>query len=227
MGCPKVKLNSGEFAEICIDPDFLDIHVLTMGGHVHSAVDVGNPKNMLHLHAEKVTQKIENSFSNRKSINALHLGGGALSIPRYIEAMEIKSSQVVVELYKDLIEFVLVNLPLPPQAKVDFIYGDAFDVVFSDNPKLSFKFDYIFVDAYLEPCTPEHLTTELFYSKVFERLDTKGLLSINVIDNNKFSLVSHHIRVLSEIFSAPVTIDVCSPQVSSDLQNIIISITKE
>lgn len=222
-----VTLKNGDLAEIWTDPDFPSIKVLTMGGYSHSSVDVENPKNMSFLHSQKVVYKIEECFDGKSSLTALHLGGGGLSVPRYIEATRPTSNQVVVEIYEDLIEFVLKELPLPIDSRIEFIYGDAFDVVFSNNPKLSSNFDYIFVDAYLEPYTPEHLTTKTFYLKLYDRINSGGLLTVNAIDGPKFLSVAHHLQILSEIFKSPATADSCDPQGEDGLQNVILSIRKK
>jgi len=49
------------------------------------------------------------------------------------------------------------------------------------------KFDFIFLDAYLEGRVPDHLATKEFFGSIKDRLENNGILTINIIASPSFS----------------------------------------
>src|SRR5690606_26416298 len=99
-------------------------------------------------------------------ITALHLGGGAYTIPRYIEATRPGSRQQVIELDPELIAFVREHLPLPKRASIRVRQGDARDKLDSLPAGLLGVVDLVVVDVFSGSTTPGHLTTVEFFSKL-------------------------------------------------------------
>ena len=79
---------------------------------------------------------------------ALHLGGGALTLPRYVEAMRPGSRQQVIELEQDLIDLVRAELPFPRGASIRVRYGDARAVMEKLPAGLRGTVDLLVVDVF-------------------------------------------------------------------------------
>ena len=83
-----------------------------------------------------------------EQIRALHLGGGALTLPRYVAATRSGSSQVVVEHDAELISLVLTRLPLPADTDIQIVIADARQAIASLRAADVRPFDAVVVDLY-------------------------------------------------------------------------------
>ena len=88
-------------------------------------------------------------------IRALHLGAGALTLARYIQATRPGSVQYAVELERELLDFVLQQLPLPEGTDLHTVIGDARDALAELTPDL--RFDVVILDIFSGPEAPEHI----------------------------------------------------------------------
>jgi spermidine synthase len=115
-------------------------------------------------------------------ITAVHLGGGALTLPRYIEATRPGSRQQVIELEQDLIDFVREQLPLQRNANIRIRYGDAREVMGKLPTGLHGNVDVVIVDVFSGARTPAHVTSVEFYTEAAKLLSPSGVLIVNVAD---------------------------------------------
>ncbi len=85
---------------------------LVIDGTTQSHVNPDDPLDIQLEYVRHTTNLIDAWHPSDAPISALHLGGGALSIPRYVAATRPESRQHVVELHRELFEFVVDALPL-------------------------------------------------------------------------------------------------------------------
>lgn len=116
------------------------------------------------------------------ALTAVHLGAGALTIPRYIEATRPGSRQQVIELEAPLAQLVREHLPLPKGAPIRIRIGDARGGVAKLPSALRAQCDLVVSDVYSGAQTPAHLTSVEFYRELAELLSTDGVLLVNVAD---------------------------------------------
>ncbi|MGX5697675.1 spermidine synthase, partial [Agromyces soli] len=98
---------------------------------------------------------------------ALHLGGGALTLPRYLAATRPGSPQLAVELDGELLATVLERLPAP--AGVETVVADASAAV----PALAGagrRFDLVVVDLYRRLDPPAFVASEVFMGQALSLL---------------------------------------------------------
>lgn len=131
-------------------------------------------------------------------VTALHLGAGALSIPRYLEATRPGSRQQVIELERDLVEFVREVLPLPAGAAIRMRYGDAREQLSRLPAGLVGAVDAIVVDVFAGARTPAHVTTVEFFEIAARYLAPGGVLLANVADGHDLGFARGTVAALRE-----------------------------
>ncbi len=86
---------------------------LLVDGTAQSHVDPDDPTRLFFEYVRRIGHVLDAVRPASAPIRALHLGGGAMTLPRYVAATRPGSSQVVVELDAELVATVLERLPLP------------------------------------------------------------------------------------------------------------------
>ena len=142
---------------------------LDVDGTPQSHVDLDDPT---HLHFEYVARMgavIDQLRMPGQPLTAVHLGAGALTIPRYVEATRPGSRQQVIELEPALVDLVREQLPLPRGASIRVRIGDAREGLGRLPAGLVGNVDLLVSDVYSGAQTPAHLTTVEFYREAAAR----------------------------------------------------------
>ena len=117
------------------------------------------------------------------AIRALHLGGGAMTLPRYVAATRPGSAQVVVEHDAELVATVLERLPLPADAQIDVLVADARSALGADGALAgAAPFDAVVVDLYARLEAPAFVDEPAFMGGCLAALAPGGLVVVNVAD---------------------------------------------
>lgn len=177
----QVRLGDGSIARV-VPSRFAGGYELEVDGTPQSHVDPGDPT---HLHFEYVARMgavIDRLRLPGQPITAVHLGGGALTLPRYIAHTRPGSRQQVVELEQPLIDLVRAELPLPRDAQVRVRIGDARTVAAKLPAGLQGAADLVVSDVFAGAQTPAHLTTVEYYRVLAGLLAPDGVLLVNVAD---------------------------------------------
>ena len=179
----QVRLGDGSIARV-VPSRFAGGFELDVDGTPQSHVDLDDPT---HLHFEYVARMgavIDRLRLPGQPITAVHLGGGALTLPRYIAHTRPGSRQQVVELEQPLIDLVRAELPLPRDAQVQVRVriGDARTVAAKLPAGLQGAADLVVSDVFAGAQTPAHLTTVEYYRVLAGLLAPDGVLLVNVAD---------------------------------------------
>ena len=177
----QVRLGDGSIARV-VPSRFAGGYELEVDGTPQSHVDPGDPT---HLHFEYVARMgavIDRLRLPGQPITAIHLGGGALTLPRYIAHTRPGSRQQVVELEQPLIDLVRAELPLPRDAQVRVRIGDARTVAAKLPAGLQGAADLVVSDVFAGAQTPAHLTTVEYYRVLAGLLAPDGVLLVNIAD---------------------------------------------
>ena len=165
-----------EHAKI-IPAGFDDGWILELDGDVQSHVDLVDPSVIRFEYLHRIANVIDVCWPATQPIKVLHLGAGALTLPRYIQATRPGSHQTVVELDPRLIPLVVDELPLPEGTHLDVVTGDARAQV---QAMETHYFDAVVVDIFTGGDTAAHLTGEDFYRELIDRLAPQGVLLVNI-----------------------------------------------
>ncbi len=125
---------------------------LLVDGAAQSHVDRTDPTRLFFEYTRRIGHVFDAVGSPGAPITVLNLGGGALTLPRYVAATRPGSAQLVIEVDRELFEFVERRLPLPPDSGIDVRIGDAEDLVHDLGSR---RFDVVVVDVYTRLDAPE------------------------------------------------------------------------
>lgn len=193
---PEARLDHGGIARI-IPSEFTTGFELIVDGTPQSHVDLDDPT---HLHFEYVVRMgaVIDQLPGT-ALTAVHLGAGALTIPRYIEATRPGSRQQVIEWEAPLAALVREHLPLPRGASIRIRIGDARDGVQKLPAALTGACDLIVSDVYSGAQTPAHLTSVEFYTELRAILAPKGVLLVNVSDGPGLAFARRQVATIAHV----------------------------
>lgn len=195
---PQVRLDHGGVASV-VPSEFTSGFELLVDDTPQSHVDLDDPT---HLHFEYVVRMgavIDQLTTPGASLTAVHLGAGALTVPRYIEATRPGSRQQVIELESPLVQLVREHLPLPKGAPIRLRIGDAREGVRRLPPALIGNCDLVVSDVYSGAQTPAHLTSVEFYRELASLLAVSGVLLVNVADGPGLAFARRQVATIAAV----------------------------
>jgi len=155
---------------------------LVVDGTPQSHVNLDNPGELFFEYIQRIGHVIDQLQLPGEPITAVHLGAGALTLPRYVEATRPGSRQQVIELETELVDLVRAALPWSRQASIRIRHGDARAVMEKLPAGLRGEVDLLVVDVFSGARTPAHVTSSEFYRKAVALLKPGGVIAINVAD---------------------------------------------
>lgn len=197
---PEARLDHGGIARIS-PSEFTSGFELIVDETPQSHVDLDDPT---HLHFEYVARMgavIDQLTDKGAALTAVHLGAGALTVPRYIEATRPGSRQQVIELEAPLAQLVKEHLPLPRGASIRVRIGDAREGVQRLPAALVGSCDLVVSDVYSGAQTPAHLTSVEFYRELSALLAPGGVLLVNVADGPGLAFARKQVATISAVLS--------------------------
>lgn len=169
------------------------IYVLELDGMEQSAVDLSDPTNLVFDYMRRIGDLIDAiSPAPPAPIRVLHVGGAAMSLPRYVAATRPRSAQIVLEPNEVVIAQVRVEAPLPRGSgiKVRPVDGSAGIRQVRDASK-----DLVIVDAFDGAEVPDELTSPDFIGEMRRVLTPGGVVVANLVDRPPFARVRSLIAV--------------------------------
>ncbi len=206
-------LASGLHAEIRADRWVPGSFELVVDGTPQSHVNLENPGELFFEYVARMGHVIDQLKLPGEPLTALHLGAGALTIPRYIEHTRPGSRQQVLELEPDLVELVRRELPLPKSASIRVRYGDARETLGKLPAGLKGSADVLVVDVFGGARIPAHVTSLEFYRECAEFLAPHGVLLINVADGSGAPFARSQAATLVTVFDLDRVAVLAEPQV--------------
>ncbi|MEB0005014.1 fused MFS/spermidine synthase [Cryobacterium sp. RTC2.1] len=201
MQHPSVTLKlSGLTAEIVPDRFVPGSFELIVDGTPQSHVNIDNPGELFFEYVQRIGHVIDLLGDVGEAITAVHLGAGALTLPRYVEATRPGSRQQVVEIESDLIDFVRAELPWDKRANLRVRHGDAREVLAKLPAGLHGTTDLVVVDIFSGARTPAHVTSREFYELARPLLSPRGVLVLNVADGPGLAFARAQAATLSAVF---------------------------
>lgn len=195
---PQTHLSDGTLARI-VPSGFTTGFELVVDGTPQSHVDLDDPT---HLHFEYVARMgavIDQLRMPRQPLTAVHLGAGAMTIPRYVEATRPGSRQQVIELEQALVDLVRENLPLPRGAAIRTRIGDARAGLGRLPASMHGAVDLLVSDVFSGSQTPAHLTTVELYREAAVLLAPDGVLLVNVADGAGLAFARRQVATVREV----------------------------
>jgi len=172
---------------------------LILDNLIHSINDVNDPAFLDYDYIRIYEEVVSWQMNDRSSVDALFIGGGGYTFPRYMEAKYAGARIDVVEIDPEVTRVVYEYLGLPRSTTIRSFNEDGRWFVM--NSKDKGRYDFIFGDAFNDLSIPYHLTTKEFTQQMKELLKPDGFLIANLIDSVTEGLfLPSYIRTLEEVF---------------------------
>lgn len=172
---------------------------LYVDGTPQSHVDLEDPEWLGFEYVRRIGHAIDLVRPAGEPITAVHLGGGAFTLPRYVIATRPGSRQQVIELESDLVDLVRERLPLPRGAQLRVRHGDAREVLAKLPAGLTGTVDVVVVDIFSGARTPAHVTSAEFHSLIAPRLAPGGIVVVNVADGAGLAFARSQAATLAHV----------------------------
>jgi spermidine synthase len=175
-------------------------HVLRLSGMSQSYVDLEDPTRLVFEYVQRMADVIDASAPAGEPLRIVHVGGAALTLPRYVAATRPGSAQVVLEPATDVTELVRRELPLPRRSgiKVRAVDGRRGVAALRDGHA-----QLLLLDAFADARVPAELVTVEFFDDVARVLDG-GVFVLNLTDRAPFGWSRRVVAGLRRVFTTVV-----------------------
>ncbi|MFB7937268.1 spermidine synthase [Streptomyces sp. NPDC056049] len=184
-------------ARLMPDVDRERAWLLTVDGAPQSYVDLDAPDHLEFEYARRLGHVLDCAADAGAPLEVLHLGGGGLSLPRYVSVTRPGSRQDVVEADGGLVALVAEHLPLPEGSGVTVHKGDA-RAWLEAAPAGSA--DLIVGDVFGGSRVPAHLTSLAYAREVRRVLRSGGIYAANLADGAPFGFLRGQLATFAAVF---------------------------
>jgi spermidine synthase len=192
-----VEQVDGGLAELIPDRERARGWTLLIDGAPQSYVDLDDPAYLSFEYQRRLGHVIDLAAPAGKPVHAVHLGGGALTLARYVAATRPRSTQQVVERDAALVQLVRRALPLDAGARIRVRSVDARAGLAKVPDGWA---DLIVADVFSGARTPAHLTSTEFLDEVRRALKPGGLYAANLADGPPLAHVRGQIATAAARF---------------------------
>ncbi|WP_107057321.1 spermidine synthase, partial [Streptomyces sp. NRRL WC-3742] len=181
------------------DVDREDAWLLTLDGTPQSYVDLAEPTHLEFEYTRRLGHLADVLAPAGRPLDVLHLGGGALTLPRYLAATRPGSHQRVVEVDGPLLDLVTEHLPWQdqPGADITAVVGDARACLAAVPARSQ---DLIVADVFHGSRTPAHLTSVEFLHLAAAALREGGCYAANLADGPPLAFAKAQAATLAAVF---------------------------
>ncbi|GAB2891253.1 fused MFS/spermidine synthase [Streptomyces deserti] len=185
-------------AKLMPDVDRKRAWLLTVDGAPQSYVDLDEPTHLEFEYARRLGHVLDTLAEQGRPLDVLHLGGGALTLPRYVAATRPGSRQDVVEADRGLLELVAEHLPLPEGAGVALHAADARAWLESAPDD---RADVLVADVFGGSRVPAHLTSVAYAREAGRVLRGSGVYLANLPDAAPFAFLRSQLATFATVFA--------------------------
>ena len=185
-------------ADVRTDPARPTGRTLVLDDLRHAYVDLADPTHLEFMYVQILGDVVDAIAPAGEPIDAVHLGGGGFTIPRYLAASRPGSTSVVLELDPGIVDVAEDELGLVLDEDLRVVTGDA-RVALADVATDSA--DLVVGDAFGGRAVPWHLTTTEFASDIQRVLRDGGIYAQNIIDQPPLDFLRAEVATLRDVFA--------------------------
>ncbi|HEX6932424.1 MAG TPA: fused MFS/spermidine synthase [Streptosporangiaceae bacterium] len=178
---------------------------LLTGGFPQSHVDLDDPRYLEFEYVRRLGHLADLTAPAGRPLRVLHLGGGALTLARYVAATRPGSPQLAVDCDAGVVEAVRARLPLAQPGRrtgaagrIRIQVADARAVLERARPG---SFDLVVADVFAGGRTPAHLTSEEFTRAADRALAPGGLFAVNIGDGPPLAHARARVAAVRAVFT--------------------------
>lgn len=193
-------------AELVDDRSRPGAWTLLVNGTPQSHVDLDDPQYLEFEYMRRLGHLVDLAAPARRPLRVLHLGGGGLTLARYVAATRPGSRQLAVESDGALAEFVRQRLPLAqPGRRAGSTTAGRVRIRVADARAVTEQvpagsFDLVIADLFAGGSTPAHLTSAEFAAAVARALAPAGSYAVNIGDGPPLAHARARVATARSVF---------------------------
>ena len=198
----EIVLDTGsQVVTLVQDPARPGAYLVRIGGTDQSYVDLADPLRLEFDYVQRIADVVDEIAPDGERIRIVHIGGAALTLPRYVAATRPSSAQIVLEPDEELTRLVREHLPLPRQSgiKIRAVDGRTGIAAMRDG-----FVELVIVDAFAGARVPAELTTAEFFADLRRVVGPAGAVVINVTDSGGLGYSRRVLAGVAGVFSQVV-----------------------
>ncbi|MBN1172220.1 MAG: fused MFS/spermidine synthase [Micromonosporaceae bacterium] len=184
-------------AQLLPDTDRPGGWTVLLDGTPQSYVDLTDPTVLEFEYIRRLASVIDTAAEPGLPLRVLHLGGGGLTLPRYVAATRPRSVQRVIELDAALIAVVRRHLPLPRNADLRVRAADGRAAI---EATAAGRFDVVVADVFGGAQVPGRFATVEFAAHVARVLRPDGRYVANLADGPPLTFARRQAATLRAVF---------------------------
>ena len=189
---------SGRTIEIVPDRDRPAGHTLRIDGTDQSHVDLDDPTHLEFDYVQRIADVIDALGEPGAPLRFVHVGGAAMTLPRYVTATRRTSAQVVLEPDERVTAMVREQLPLPRHSGIKVRPVDGRTGIAALRPAFA---DVVVLDAFDGAQVPAELGTAEFFADLARVVAPGGVVLLNLADRAPFPYVRRVVRGVCDSFA--------------------------
>jgi spermidine synthase len=193
--------------------------MLLADGVPQSYVDLADPRHLELEYLRQLGHVIDLAAPAAAPLRVLHLGGGALTLARYVAATRPGSRQLAAESDADVARLVRQRLPLDQPDRITVRVADA-RAVLEEVPAGSF--DVVIADAFAGAATPAHLTSAEFTAAASRALAPSGIFAANVSDGPPLAHARGRVAAVRSVFGQACVIAEAAVLTGRQFGNLVV-----
>lgn len=183
-------------ASVVADPELASGRTLVLDDLQHSYVDLDDPTRLEFTYTQRMADAVDTAFPAGGALDAVHLGGGGFTMPRWLAATRPGSTSTVLELDPGVVELGRAELGVDGIPALDVRTGDA-RTSLAALPDDSA--DLVVGDAFGSRSVPWHLATAELVAEVDRVLRPGGLYVLNVIDHDPLDFLRAELATVASV----------------------------
>jgi spermidine synthase len=179
------------------DHERKDSYLLSVDGVAQSYVDLADPTHLELEYLLLIADVIDSCFDAGRPIDAIHLGAGACTLPRYLAATRPGSRQHAYDLDAEVVDVVRDRLRIDEVPKLTLVVDEARHAMSQTRDRSA---HLVVIDAYDGPRAAVTLLTHEAVVEAHRVLRRGGVLIANVADRAPFDFLRPVLATLRAVF---------------------------
>jgi spermidine synthase len=184
-------------ARVVADPGRDSGRVLLLDTLRHSYVDLGDPRHLEFEYVRAVAAVTDVIAPAGRPVSALHVGGGGLTLPRYLAAVRPGTESLVLEVDPGVVAIDRDQLALETSDRLRVRVADGRVGLGEERPG---ERDLVVGDAFGGLSVPWQLTTREALELIDAALADDGVYTVNLIDHPPLSFVRAELATMRAVF---------------------------
>ena len=184
-------------ARVVADPQRDTGRVLMLDTLRHSYVDLADPSHLEFQYIRALAAVTEVVAPEGEPLSALHIGGGGLTMPRYLAAVRPGTESLVIEVDPGVVAIDRDQLELETSGRLRVRVADGRVGLGEERPG---ERDLVVGDAFGGLAVPWQLTTREALELIDRALADDGVYAVNLIDHPPLDFVRAELATMRAVF---------------------------